>query len=70
MNSPKRNSFRCKTSLKQVALCAHPGPTASLALIIDAADTAVDVSLEQRIDDQWRPLGLVMKTTKYDRNQV
>ena len=46
----------CKESLALAALLAHPHPTATLALVMDASTTAMGAVLQQRVMDCWQPL--------------
>lgn len=66
---------RCKTSLANAALLAHPDCQAELALITDASDLAMGAVLQQRKDNAWQPLAFFsrklsptqQKYSPYDR---
>jgi hypothetical protein len=45
----------CKASLSQAALLGHPDPSAPLALVTDASNTAVGAVHQQRVQDAWQP---------------
>ena len=65
----------CKKSLIEATQSSFLAPSAPLALTTDASDTAVGASLEQFVDDAWRPLAFFskklssaeMKYSTYDR---
>lgn len=66
---------RCKQSLSDAALLAHPDCQAKLALVTDASDTAIGAVLQQRTNDAWQPLAFFsrklspsqVKYSPYDR---
>ncbi|XP_047111942.1 uncharacterized protein LOC124788706, partial [Schistocerca piceifrons] len=43
-------------SIANAALLAHPDPTATLALVVDASQTAIGAVLQQQYSDTWQPL--------------
>ncbi|CAB0033076.1 unnamed protein product [Trichogramma brassicae] len=47
---------RCKQSLVDVALLDFPRPDAPIRVVTDASDTAMGGALEQRVEENWRPL--------------
>jgi len=47
----------CREALAHTAYLAHPTSNASLRLSTDASNTAVGAVLEQKVRDQWQPLG-------------
>lgn len=47
----------CKKSLADATLLAHPAPSASLALFVDASDFSIGGALHQVVDSQLQPLG-------------
>ncbi|GFX12472.1 retrovirus-related Pol polyprotein from transposon opus [Trichonephila clavipes] len=47
---------RCKQALADAALLAHPSPSASLALHVDASDYAIGGALHQVVDSELQPL--------------
>ncbi|GFV97438.1 retrovirus-related Pol polyprotein from transposon 17.6 [Trichonephila clavipes] len=47
---------RCKQALADVALLAHPSPSAPLALHVDASDYAIGGALHQVVDSELQPL--------------
>ncbi|GFW18912.1 hypothetical protein TNCV_5133651 [Trichonephila clavipes] len=47
---------RCKQALADAALLAHPSPSASLALHVDASDYAIGGALHQVVDSEIQPL--------------
>lgn len=46
-----------KALLAHATLLAHPEIDATIALTVDASDTAVGAVLEQFVNDSWQPLG-------------
>lgn len=46
-----------KEDLANAVLLWHPAVDADTRIITDASDTAMGASLEQRIDNAWKPLG-------------
>lgn len=46
----------CKTSLSRATLLAHPEPSADLAIVTDASDSAIGAVLQQRRGKDWQPL--------------
>lgn len=48
---------KCKEILANATLLAHPSPSASLALHVDASDYAVGGALHQIVDSELQPLG-------------
>lgn len=51
----------CKESLAQAALLAHPQTGATLSIISDASDFSAGAALQQRIGNEWEPLGFFSK---------
>ncbi|XP_076299334.1 uncharacterized protein LOC143218180 [Lasioglossum baleicum] len=47
---------RCKESLSQATLLAHPQPNAPLSLTCDASDFMVGAALHQHCGNDWEPL--------------
>lgn len=64
-----------KRSIADAALLAHPDPTAPLALVVDASQTAIGGALQQLREDAWQPLAFFsrklspsqQKWSAYDR---
>ncbi|GFV24893.1 retrovirus-related Pol polyprotein from transposon 17.6 [Trichonephila clavipes] len=52
----KQPETRCKQALADAALLAHPSPSASLALHVDASDYAIGGALHQVVDSELQPL--------------
>ncbi|KMQ86466.1 pol polyprotein [Lasius niger] len=50
-----------KESLTQATLIAHPKLNAELALFTDASDNSVGAVLQQRVEEEWEPLGFFSK---------
>lgn len=50
----------CRQALADTAQLAHPQPNATLRLNTDASNIAVGVVLEQKVSDQWQPLGFFL----------
>ena len=46
-----------KKCLAEATLLAHPEPNAPLALFTDASDSAIGATLQQKIGENWEPLG-------------
>lgn len=64
-----RSAFeKCKQSLADAALLAHPSKTAELSLYVDASDLAAGAVLHQVVDGQLQPLGYFSK--KFDKTQL
>jgi cleavage and polyadenylation specificity factor subunit 1 len=51
----------CKASLSRATLLVHPEPSAQLALVTDAATSAVGAVLQQRVDNALQPLAFFSK---------
>lgn len=47
---------KCKNSLSQATLLAHPHPTADLSILTDASDVGIGAVLQQREGNEWQPL--------------
>ena len=66
---------KCKDSLCQAALLAHPDCNAKMALVTDASDKAIGAVLQQLNAEAWEPLaffsrklsGAQVKYSPYDR---
>lgn len=52
---------KCKESLANAALLAHPDMQADLALVTDASDLAMGSVLQQRKNEAWEPLAFFSK---------
>ena len=53
---------KCKESLANAALLAHPAPEAKLRLVTDASDTSIGAAVEQQVaDNPWQPLAFFSK---------
>jgi len=52
---------RCKDSLSQAAILAHPDPGAELAVTTDASNIAIGAVIHQRSDKGWQPLAFFSK---------
>ena len=51
-----QGAFRAaKEALANATLLAHPLPTAPLAIMSDASDTAIGTVLQQQVNGQWHP---------------
>ncbi|MBM6549262.1 reverse transcriptase domain-containing protein [Streptococcus dysgalactiae] len=50
-----------KEAIANIALLAHPNPSAHLSLVTDASDSAVGAVLQQLVDDCWQPLAFFSK---------
>ena len=53
-----------KEALANATLLVHPHPDATISITTDASDTAVGAVLQQRVDDQWRPISYFSKKLK------
>ncbi|GFX44924.1 retrovirus-related Pol polyprotein from transposon 17.6 [Trichonephila clavipes] len=53
---------KCKKDLADATLLHHPWADASLAIVVDASDTAVGVALHQQTFKGWQPLVFFSKT--------
>lgn len=66
---------RCKDSLCEATMLAHPDCEARMALVTDASDKAIGAVLQQRVDNSWQPLAFFsrklsaaqVKYSPYDR---
>lgn len=47
---------KCKSSLSQATLLAHPKHTAALAIVTDASEAAIGAVLQQQKGEDWEPL--------------
>jgi RNase H-like domain found in reverse transcriptase/Reverse transcriptase (RNA-dependent DNA polymerase)/Integrase zinc binding domain/Integrase core domain len=47
---------KCKTSLSQATLLAHPESSAELAIVADASDSCIGAALQQSTSKGWEPL--------------
>ena len=52
---------RCKQSVLDVTEIAFPDEKAEIRLVTDASNVAMGAALEQKCDDQWRPLAFFSK---------
>ena len=50
-----------KEAIANIALLAHPDPSAPLALGTDASDTAVGAVLQQFVNNSWQPIAFFSK---------
>lgn len=48
---------KCKESIADAALLAHPDSSAPLAIVTDASDSAIGSVLQQQVQGHWQPLG-------------
>lgn len=53
---------KCKSSLVEATVLSHPAADASLAMVVDASDTAVGAALHQKVVKGWQPLAFYSKT--------
>ncbi|GFQ87529.1 retrovirus-related Pol polyprotein from transposon 297 [Trichonephila clavata] len=53
---------KCKKDLAQATVLYHPSADASLAIVVDASDTAVGAALHQQTSKGWQPLAFFSKT--------
>jgi hypothetical protein len=51
----------CKASISRATLLAHPDPSATLALVIDASTFAMGAVLQQGVKNAWQPLPFFSK---------
>ncbi|CAH8618677.1 unnamed protein product [Schistosoma mattheei] len=57
MNDSARTAFtEIKTALAQATLLAHPDPSATLSIAVDASDVAIGAVMQQNISGSWQPL--------------
>lgn len=60
---------RCKHSLTSITTTAFLSSSARLTLHTDASNTAIGATLEQKVDDNWRPVGFFSrKLTPTEQN--
>ena len=52
---------QCKLSLQKAVTLSHPQSGVPMALMCDASDTCVGAVLQQRVNDNWEPLGYFSK---------
>lgn len=52
---------QCKVSLQSAVTLSHPIPEAPLSLMTDASNTCVGGVLQQRVGNEWKPLGYFSK---------
>lgn len=61
-NNESLESFeKCKESISNATLLAHPRHSVPLALMCDASDTGAGSAIQQLVDNQWQPLGYFSK---------
>ncbi|GFS42772.1 retrovirus-related Pol polyprotein from transposon 297 [Nephila pilipes] len=53
---------KCKKDLAEATVLYHPSADASLAIVVDASDTAVGAALHQQTSKGWQPLAFFSKT--------
>ncbi|GFX89745.1 retrovirus-related Pol polyprotein from transposon 297 [Trichonephila clavipes] len=53
---------RAKKDLADATVLHHPSADASLAIVVDASDTAVGAALHQQTSKGWKPLVFFSKT--------
>ncbi|GFR30250.1 retrovirus-related Pol polyprotein from transposon 297 [Trichonephila clavata] len=53
---------KCKKDLAEATVLYHPSADASLAIVVDAPDTAVGAALHQQTSKGWQPLAFFSKT--------
>ena len=58
---------KCKESIMNSVVTAHPSRTASLALMTDASNTCIGAVLQQKSGTNWEPLGFY--SCKLDETQ-
>ncbi|CAH8679458.1 unnamed protein product [Schistosoma haematobium] len=57
MNDSARTAFtEIKTALAQATLLAHPDPSATLSIAVDASDVVIGAVMQQNISGSWQPL--------------
>ncbi|CAI2733638.1 unnamed protein product [Schistosoma spindalis] len=57
LNDTARTAFsEIKTALAEVTLFAHPDPSATLSIAVDASDFAIGAVMQQSISGSWQPL--------------
>ncbi|KAH9586005.1 hypothetical protein MS3_00007070 [Schistosoma haematobium] len=57
INDSARTAFtEIKTALAQATLLAHPDPSATLSIAVDASDVAIGAVMQQNISGSWQPL--------------
>ncbi|CAI2730875.1 unnamed protein product [Schistosoma spindalis] len=57
LNDTARTAFsEIKTALAEVTLLAHPDPSATLSIAVDASDFAIGAVMQQNISGSWQPL--------------
>ncbi|CAH8620560.1 unnamed protein product [Schistosoma guineensis] len=57
MNDSARTAFtEIRTALAQATLLAHPDPSATLSIAVDASDVAIGAVMQQNISVSWQPL--------------
>ncbi|CAH8608307.1 unnamed protein product [Schistosoma intercalatum] len=57
MNDTTPTAFtEIKTALVQVTLLAHPDPSATLSIAVDASDVAIGAVMQRNISGSWQPL--------------
>lgn len=52
---------KCKKDLAEVTKLYHPISNATLAVVVDASDTAMGAALHQQVNKEWQPLGFYSK---------
>ncbi|GFQ98522.1 retrovirus-related Pol polyprotein from transposon opus [Trichonephila clavata] len=53
---------KCKNDLAEATVLYHPSADASLAIVVDASDTAVGAALHQQTSKGWQPLAFFSET--------
>lgn len=59
---------RCKNEIVEATILSYPLPNAPLALKVDASNFGMGASLEQFVDNSWKPLGFFSK--KFNQAQL
>lgn len=60
----------CKRALSKATLLVHPNMQAELSIVTDASDVSIGASLQQRVRDQWEPLGFFYKKLSPSQKNV
>lgn len=60
---------KCKMSLTEATMLAHPAPDAPLGLFTDASSTHIGATLQQKVDGDWQPLAFFSKKLSPQQTQ-